>query len=491
MRALLLTLLLVTAASAGSLRLPKALGSGMVVQRGLPIPIWGWAAPGAAVRVYVDFQSQETKALADGTWKVSFPARTSSFLPLVIRVEAPDTKESITLTDVLVGDVFLCSGQSNMQQTVTQTFNATAEIADSIRYPELRLLTVWQNISLTPLDDLISTTGWQISSPGVVGAGAWTQFSATCYYTVRDYLKVAKVPVGAITTCWGGTYIQAWSSPDALAKCPTANVPPYLTTSDRALALASNDNPNQPSVLWNAMIVPFLKLPVRAFLWYQGEANTWAYQNYGCQFKAMIADWRTKWGLGNTPFMFVQISTWTDDNLVSYERRAQLAGLELPNVGCAVAADLGDPTSPWDPIHPRDKQTVGHRLHLHARKYLLGEATLVVDGPIMAGVVTAPAPVGKIAFDVSYHSAVPLLLKPTATSGFEIGSSETAKSWVACDAALLSAGAMSIRVTCPTPPAISAGSVGLRYAWADWPVCSVYNAADLPAWGWLVTVPTA
>ncbi len=274
--------------AAQSLRLPVALSSNMVLQRapGNSV-IWGWTAPNTMVTAKIAGQSIDTRSNANGEWTITFnPVDATWNNPQTLTIT--DTAGgAITLTNILFGDVILCSGQSNMQFTVSQAFNASTEIADSVNYPNLRVFSVAQNASYTPLDDVASKAPyqWGVSSPKVIGGPDWQYFSASCYFFGRGvYKALGDIPVGLVDSDWGGTYIQAWSSPDALSKCnQTESEAEAVTETDDGAehkdwsyfavdkSRVFEPSPNTPSVLWNAMIHPLLNMRFAGAAWYQGE----------------------------------------------------------------------------------------------------------------------------------------------------------------------------------------------------------------------------
>jgi sialate O-acetylesterase len=434
----------------------------------------------------VNFNNQNLQATAasDGSWYVMLPA-TEAGGPYTIGV-ADSNGDKIALTNVLFGDVYLCSGQSNMQFTVAQAFNSTYEISLAANYPNIRLFSVGTlNISLTPVDQLINyELGWSVSAATTVGGGDWTYMSAVCWFYGRDLFESLQVPIGLISSNWGGTYIQAWSSPDALAKCNITEKPNP----------AAGPNPNQPSVLYNAMIVPFLPMTIRGALWYQGEANVGANTLYACAFPAMIADWRTKFGTGfEFPFFFVQLAPWLpagseNGNLaVALLRTAQLAALTLPYVGYASAIDLGDYQSPFGSIHPRDKQEVGKRLLAAGLNLAYNQTSIVWQGPTFQ---TATISDGNSAASVTVtfqtygtqglnYIADAVACPPesaTNCTGWELLLSDG--NWYAATSATLASTPNEVTVVYADT---SLTSKGIRYCQSIWPLTTIYSNEGLPA----------
>lgn len=483
---LLLCLLLVCSFVHGAnIRFQNSYGSNMVLQRNKITRIIGFTSVGDKVDVSIFGKSFVATVSASGEWfvDVQVPAEGG---PFTITATGT-TSGSATLQNVLVGDVYVCGGQSNMQFTVHSAYNATEEIALAAKYPQIRVMTVGQgNISFTPLQELASIEQqWSVASPAAIGANDWGYFSAVCWFYGR-YLADAHpgVAVGLISNNWGGTIVQAWSSPDALAKCKTET-----PVDDDSITAP---NPNQNSVLWNAMIVPFLNQTIAGALWYQGESNSGDAKGYACMFPAMIADWRVKWReSGAFPFFFVQLAPWTAGagTAVADTRQAQLAALELPGVGFATAVDLGDATSPQGNIHPRDKETVGKRLLLAARAIAYKESNVVYRGPEMSSIqysTTAGSSTYKAIVSFA-QTASGLELRPASCpAGVAPVNCENWSfllsdgKWYPTSAATIDSSDRVV-VTLSSGAPASLTPVGLRYAYSSWPQCTVFSKDNLPA----------
>jgi sialate O-acetylesterase len=278
----------------------------MVLQRDRPTVFWGFAEPNTQVFATVTGRGGTVKLGPSTTddrnvWRFSLPPHSASRSANdSFSITAYTSAASQTIDDVLWGDVHLCGGQSNMQFTVHSALNATEEIKRADAFPLIRLFTVGQGSSSdAPLPELNTTEqAWTVASSASVGSGDWSEFSAVCWFTFRDVFTALAfsgdvVPQGLVSSNWGGTPVEHWSSPDALAQCSTLK-----NVTD--------------SVLWNAMIYPYTVGPMsfRTAIWYQGEANVGDAAYYSCQFPAMIVDWRAKLRGLNT-FGFVQIAGWT------------------------------------------------------------------------------------------------------------------------------------------------------------------------------------
>jgi len=484
----------------------NTLGSNMVLQRApQKAVIWGWTAkPGATVNCNFNGKKYQTTSGSDSSYSFALDP-TPAGGPYTITL-ASTAGDVATLSNVMFGDVWLCSGQSNMQMTVDSVFNWTQEVQKAANYPNIRLFTVGQGtVSLTPLAELASIEQtWVGASPNSVGGGNWTEFSAACWFFGRNLFDSLQVPIGLVSTNWGGTYIQAWSSPTALSKCNQSSVAeiPYDHKSSKTFVRKSlpRANPNQPSVLWNAMIVPYLNMRVKGAIWYQGEANVGtgnADPYYACAFPAMIKDWRLNWGLApqDFGFFFVQLAPWTQPIMPATSlqdmRLAQTAALKEPFVCMGTAADLGDVTSPFDNIHPRDKQDVGFRLALCGLG-LSYDQNVQYLGPtfVAMNVVRGPPNVQvQIEFDpVSIGSGLqlntaqcPQGVPPNLCVGAEIGLSDG--TWVAATESISSGNyyfsASSVKSSLKV--------TGVRYGYSIWPLISLYNKEGLPSPPYLKT----
>ena len=345
--------------SSGQVSVPHVISSHMVLQRDMPIMIWGWAGRGGAVTVELAGNKIATAANERGEWKVKLPK---------MKAGGPHTmtiagKNTITLTDILVGEVWVCSGQSNMQWGVNGSNNAGAEIAGA-KFPKIRLFTV-PNV-MTPEPQLDCNGRWTQCSPRTVAG-----FSAVGYFYGRELHQKLGVPVGLINTSWGGSVAEAWTSRKTLAKDP-----------DFAQILArSKGNLWNGTGMFNAMIHPLIPFGIRGAIWYQGESNVSRAYQYRKLFPAMIRDWRTHWGQGDFPFYFVQLAPFNygGHNTSCAELwEAQAMTLSLVNTGMAVTTDIGHTGN----IHPTNKQDVGKRLALWAFAKTYGQKNITYSGPL-------------------------------------------------------------------------------------------------------------
>ena len=435
----LLALLALTDSLFADVKLPAFFGDHMVLQEGKTLPIWGTATAGEAVTVTLGSATMHATADASGKWRVDLPPQGGTATPLTLTVTG---KNTVTCSDVLVGDVWLCTGQSNMEFPMIEAATADTDMPKA-NDPLLRVFLVGEKTALDPLSDVSGQ--WELCTPETI-----SKFSAIGYYFGRELRAHLNKPIGLIGTYWGGTPAQAWTSLSGLEKEPTlkgyvdevaairAKLPANgagdaeaSASSDRleewkkkygaaylagikkwrnavkAATAANQVSPPRPTFppdppkvvssdggsntaanLYNGMIAPLIPYAMKGVIWYQGEGNAGRASEYGVLFPCMIKDWREKWGAGDFPFLFVQLASYTGGPKGGksapiqnwpFLREAQLKTLALPNTGMAVAADVGSP----DTIHPKDKLDVGHRLALTAFHVAYGEK-LVYSGPIYA-----------------------------------------------------------------------------------------------------------
>ena len=362
-----LVLLSMVTAAAAAVKLPALIGDNMVLQSGQSVPIWGWADKGEQITVGFAGQCVTTKADDTGRWKVSL-AKLEAGGPHEMTIRG--SSGNLTLKNILVGEVWVCSGQSNMEMGIGIAKDAKQEIA-AAKYPQIRLFTVTKVRAPQPAADVKGA--WAECSPTTVSNGTWGGFSAAAYFFGRTVHQELKVPVGLIHTSWGGTPAQSWTSRKALEAEPVLK---QVHGSD----------------LYNGMIAPLIPYAIRGVIWYQGEANVGGAYQYRTLFPTMIRNWRTDWAQGDFPFLFVQIAPYMynrpgkDGKPVEESRRqacaelweAQLLTLKnVPHTGMVVTTDIGDVRN----IHPQNKQEVGRRLALWALAKVYGR-DLVCSGPI-------------------------------------------------------------------------------------------------------------
>jgi sialate O-acetylesterase len=469
-------------------RLPSIFADHMVVQRNLPVHVWGMATPNEIVSVTFRDETQTTTTGPLGRWSIYLkPGKAGG--PFSLEVRGANT---ITLQDVLVGDVWVASGQSNMEFPMAEGMNRgvnneKAEIA-AANYPEIRLLTIATDSSDYPLTNAKIRQAWGACTPATVA-----QFSAVGYFFARDLQAHQHIPIGVIDDTWGGTIAEAWTSLDGLSanaslmpvfawraklmdELPTNLLEQKKEQQEIEAAKAAgkpipefpwHPDPSswKPAGLYNAMIAPLTPFPIKGVIWYQGESNDdpEVIPIYGELFKTMIQDWRNHWGVGPFPFLFVQLTNWNPGSTWPELREQQNEALSMKNTGMAVTVDVGDP----DNIHPKDKQDVGSRLALAARGIAYGEA-IEYSGPMFRQATTEGHSL-RVWFN---HTGGGLTSKRGALRGFEIAGADgkyfPAQATMDGDTVVVSSSSVA------TP-------VAVRYGWAANPDCNLYNGANLPA----------
>lgn len=456
-----------------------------VLQRERPVPVWGTAAPGEKVTVTLAGKSVSTTA-ADGKWRVDLPAMPAGG-PHVLKVEGSNT---IKLEDVLIGEVWLCSGQSNMAFRLERASNAAEAIAASAN-ENLRLFIVPTNTQ----DEPQSTTAcgpWTVSGPATAGS-----FSAVAYFFGRDLQKALGVPVGLINSSVGGTPVEAWSSKEALASTgPGRKVLAALAAAHAADPRSSEEiyraamaawkiksaeakaagqpkpempkRPIQrPTNLYNAMIAPLVPCAIRGAIWYQGEANGARPEDYRQLLPAMIEGWRKDFGQ-QFPFLLVQLPAFDATRLgVNWawmrESMAQIART-TPSTAMAVAIDAGTK----DDIHPTNKEPVGARLALAARSLAYGEK-IQSRGPEFKAARFAD---GKAVVSFDFVGKGLLSKGEGPMGGFSLAGED--QQFYPATAVIVGE---TVEVSSPQVPSPKAA----RYAWDNWMETPLFNADGLPA----------
>jgi sialate O-acetylesterase len=497
----LAAVVLLSSPATGEVKIPAVFSDHMVLQRGMEAPVWGWADAGEKVTVTFGEQSVSATADQDGKWRVKLGPLTASDRPAELVIGGK------TISDVLVGEVWVCSGQSNMAFRVAAAKDSAKEIADAKNYPSIRLCGVPTTTS--PEGPMTDNDRIQWCGSDSVGS-----FTAVGYFFGRSLHKHLEVPVGLISSSVGGTPAEAWTSRDTLETLDFLQ--PRLTAADRALKLYDpakareklkadlaqwaqrkkqaeaegkafrqrkprlwdpHKSGHHPATLYNGMIAPFVGYGIRGAVWYQGEANASRAKEYRTLFPAMITDWRKQWGQGDFPFYFVQLANFLavqsapvdpEGATWPYLREAQTMTLALPNTGMACAIDLADADNPYD-IHPKNKQDVGDRLALWARARTYGEKDLVYSGPLYKAMKIDG---GKIVLAFDHVGGG---LEPRgggALKGFAIAGED--KQWVWADAAIEGETVVVSSPQAPQPTAV-------RYDWANNPIGNLHNAEGLPA----------
>lgn len=385
---------------------PQIFSSDMVLQRNIDIKVWGWADENEKVTVSLGDKQSSTTADIQGNWSLTLPPfKVGDPLKMTIK-----GNNEIVFENVLIGEVWICSGQSNMQFGLASVLNAEEEIKNA-DYPNIRLYTVPQRISGTARQDFDAR--WIVCNPENI-SNRWGSFSAVAYFFGREINEKLNVPVGLINTSWGGSHIEAWIPEDGFSFSPKLkdltkftkdtnekyrkklkesldNVDKRSTCFGTPFVMpkhpfdaAGGTYPTNPTCLYNTMINPMATYGIAGAIWYQGESNHQDGTLYYEKTKALIGSWRSIWQQGDFPFYYVQLAPmkqgqhYKDDELPKLWE-AQTQSLEIKNTGMAVTVDIVDDL--WD-IHPKNKQDVGKRLALWALAKTYDQKDIVYSGPL-------------------------------------------------------------------------------------------------------------
>jgi sialate O-acetylesterase len=490
-------LCMVSTAAQAEVHLAAVITDHAVLQRDIPIHLWGDATPGENITISFHGQTITTSAKNDGLWEAWLRPEPAGG-PFTLTIHG---SSDLTRSDLLIGDVWFASGQSNMEMPLAGfpnsaiVTNSEQEIAQA-NLPQVRLLRMERISSPSPLNNITAT--WQVCTPATA-----KDFSAVAYFYARDIYQREHIPIGVIDSSWGGTPIDSWVSLDALsadaslmpafaARAHFADMQTNLELTQAAEKREDADakakhlpapthswhpDPSSwvPAGLYNGMVAPFTPYGIKGFLWYQGETDSEPARAglYARLLPALIGDWRQQWGLGNLPFLFVQISSYgakppADWGLV---RDSQRRTLTIVNTGMAVSLDVGQ----RDNVHPPDKQTVGARLALAGRALAYGENGLEFSGPLYRQTTRQGSDV-VLWFD----HAEGLNSKGSDVKGFEIAGADgqfvTATARIEGNSVLVSA------------PGVSEPE-HVRYAWQNFSDANLYNGSSLPASTFLAKIP--
>lgn len=498
---LLATLLLPLLPASAAVRLAQVFGDHMVLQREMPVPIWGWAEPGEAVTVSFAGASAAATAGKDGKWMAKLPPMKASAEGRELVVAGKDT---LTLKDVVVGEVWLCGGQSNMESEMGW---CSPEDARTASLPLFRIVKAEHTLASAPRED-VQTRRWMVCEPGRAAA-----ICGTGFYFARKLTQELKIPVGLLDTSWGGANITFWIPGASYQSMPalrpqwekeTAKAQEmtreYLGKIEAWTAQARKElatggviperPPNMPerrefAHMYNGMVHPFAPYAIRGILWYQGEYNANDGDYYVDEMQGLAQGWRAVWGQGEVPFYFVQLPNFnapTNDpaggNGWSMIRSVQAKAMKaIANSGMVVTIDVGEAND----IHPRNKLDVGERLARWALAKNYGRSDVVFSSPFYKEMKLEGSRI-RILFEPSNS---PLMVgkkqgrapavedKAGKLQRFAIAGED--RKWVWADAVIDGA---TVLVSSPQVP----NPVAVRYAYADNPEgCNLYNQAGLPA----------
>lgn len=422
---------------------------GAVLQRGQVVPVWGSADEGE--KVTVEFGNQKlTTTTQDGKWRVDLKSLEAGG-PFTMKISGKNTLE---IKNLLVGEVWVCSGQSNMEMKLSG-IDPNKEEQAKANFPKVRMFTVKRTTAASPQTE--HKGSWSECTPENAGS-----FSAVGYFFAKDLHEKLAVPIGLVHSSWGGTAAQAWTSIEGLKAHP--ELKPFAVRADAAVKKAANTpvNHGHPTSLYNGMIAPIVPYAMKGVIWYQGETNRFNPKQYQTLFPALITDWRNKWKQGDFPFLYVQVAPYKE--MPPEIREAQFLTLsKSKHTAMTVTTDVGDAND----IHPKAKQPVGHRLALAARAMAYGEK-IEYSGPLYASMK-----VSGDAIELSFkHVGGGLVAKDGDLKGFTIAGADgkfvPAKALIKGDKILVSADEVK------SPKAV-------RYGWANVPDVNLFNKDGLPA----------
>jgi sialate O-acetylesterase len=428
--------------------LPEIFSDNMVLQQKSDIILWGWAKAGENIVIKADWMDQEVKVVTSvqGTWKVTIKTPAAGG-PFNIRIKG---RNEVILKNVLIGEVWLVSGQSNMEMSAEWGINNGEEEIKNANYPEIRLFTVSTSTSLYPQEHLAGR--WVVCTPEEM-----KPFSAIGYFFARKLFKELGVPVGIINSSWGGTPAESWMPEEATQK------------NDFLREAASKQKvvpwgPVEPARIYNAMINPLIPYRIAGVLWYQGEANTINAYAYKAMLSALITSWRIKWGY-DFPFYFAQIAPYKYGNPFEgvLVRDAERRALEVPNTGMAVLSDLCDTTD----IHPKNKQDAALRLANIALNRYYGKFVGDDSGPLFKAMT-----VDKNKAIISFDHNAGLHATGDKLTYFEIAGED--KIFYPAEAKIKDGQVIVQSKKVKSP-------VAVRFAWKNTAVPNLFNGANLPA----------
>jgi sialate O-acetylesterase len=487
LRLLLLCLLLLPTLSRANVTLPALLTDNLVLQQKTTVSLWGWAAPGESVTISANWQKATQQATADaqGSWLVRVPTIQAGG-PYTITIQG---QNALVISNVLLGEVWLCSGQSNMNFPLAKGRAnwMTGEVhADSVlptaQYPALRLFTVAQRVADAPERDVQGS--WVVCTPQTAAS-----FSAVAYFFGQEIQRKTGFPVGLIHSSWGGTPAESWTRREVLEQDPELRPilaryaaglgqrPAYETAlaawkAEKAANPASTSpkpteplgatSNKSPAKLYNGMIRGLEPYTLRGVIWYQGESNAERAYQYRRLFPALISSWRTDWQQPDLPFYFVQIAPNRSQN--AEIREAQLLTLQaVPHTGMAVTTDVGDSLD----IHPRNKLVVGRRLARWALHNEYGERKLPTSGPLYKGLAVRG---GKA--EVTFDHAAGLVSRGGPVRELTIAGAD--KVFYPAQARVAGRHLLVWSAQVPQP-------VAVRFGWSKSPMPNLFNGAGLPA----------
>jgi sialate O-acetylesterase len=449
--------------SFAKVKLPAIVSSNMVLQRNTTVKLWGWADANEKITIKTSWLKKPVSIQTDieGNWHIDVKTNNSK-KPQFISIKSKAS--NILLENILFGEVWLCSGQSNMEMPMRgfigqPTYGSAAAIAKS-NNSNLRLFNVDKmSGAKTPLKDIQKYSAWQQASPENV-----LNFSAVAYFYGSQLQEILDVPVGIIHSSWGGSCVEAWISNEVMSTFQKVDL------KDADISTKSTEI---PTVLFNSMINPLIPYTIKGMLWYQGESNRREPEKYKKLFPAMVEDWRKRWGIGNFPIYFTQIAPYIylgngsalDSKNSAFIREAQYQCLDLiPNSGIAITMDLGVENC----IHPPKKKEVADRLLYNALHQTYNYKTVDYAGPAFDSMEIKDG-----GLNLKFKNSTNGVYAYNTLEGFEIAGSD--KVFYPANAKILDY--KTVLVSSDKVPI----PVAVRYAWDNWVVGTLYNTNLLPA----------
>lgn len=448
-------IILISTAVSAKVVLPPVIDNNMVLQRSTTAALWGKAKPGVKITIKTSWNNKSYSIIAqkDSSWKIGVSTPIAGG-PYTISFNDGDL---LTLKNVLIGEVWICSGQSNMSMPVkgfkNQPIEGSNELLLNAENSKIRLMQIQRQYSVNPEFDC------KVSSWTEANMESVSEFSAVGYIYAKMLQEKLKIPIGVIMTAWGGTKIEAWMNSNSISSLSFIEQPLFKEK--------AKINHNSSTVLYNAMINPIAGYGIKGVIWYQGEANRSNYDQYDQLMEAMVKGWRKAWNIGEWPFYYVQIAPFKYDgaNKSAFLREAQLKASKLvPNSGMVVSLDVGKEAF----IHAPYKTTIAKRLVLWAMANSYGMTKLAHASPVYKSIRIKGAAV-EIYFDNAVNG---LSTFGKDLTGFEMAGAD--KEFYPATAKITSNGVTVLSEKVKHP-------VAVRYAFKDWVIGSLYNTEGLPA----------
>lgn len=462
-----------------NLELPRFISSNMVMQRDVPLKLWGWGHTGDKVDAeFIRQDNSTTKGSAivnsEGKWNIELSAQAVSkdACKIILSVDG-HTGTKIELENILIGDVWFCGGQSNMEKKVNHLLEVDDYVSQANSYPLIRSFRAAYNVQVTPQDKVNnSSEPWFVCNSDLVA----DKVSAIAYVCARDIFDSTDVPIGLVQSYRGGTELETWMSSTKLTGDPELSI-----ISGRNTYIEAGKAANAHSVHYNGQIHPLVGYPLKGFLWYQGESNTKRAPEYRFMMKKLIEDWRSLWNQGDLPFYYVQMfniwgaseyeeSNWAD---IRDQQSDLLFDKTVANIGMCISIDTNeDPTNSNESIrmHPRNKKPVGQRLARIILKDVYN-ADILAEGPVLNGYTINDNAVHL--YFKNYGDGLKIKDGESTLKGFVVCGDN--KQFKSATASIINDSTVVLQNDMITTP------THVRYAWARNPICNLHNSENLPA----------